>query len=115
MHNTIGHQGVSTLDVLWVFYLSQPKQIKKAFRDRLETQDETERQKKAQLAQWQTDLKNIRMLKSGWDNENAPCVAERLAKNPSLCFPAIASKALKGVGCLPMTDLGQILSRKFGS
>jgi hypothetical protein len=72
MRNTMSPKGVSTLDVLWAFYLSQPRQVKKAFRIRLENQDKAENEKTGQLAQWQVDLKDIRSLKVGWDDKNAP-------------------------------------------
>lgn len=110
MHNTTGHHGVSTLDVLWAFYLSQPKQIKKAFRDRLETQDETERQEKAQFAQWQTDLKSIRMLKTGWDNENAPRINRNAISHVNSFVKTLADAISHDVRLYP-TYLGGIMLR----
>lgn len=64
---TTRRQRVSNLDVLWAFYLSQPKQVRKAFRDRLESEG-----KVPNPMQWEKDLKDIRGLKENWDEEGAP-------------------------------------------
>ncbi|MBQ3619089.1 MAG: hypothetical protein II939_13125 [Bacteroidales bacterium] len=74
-------QRVSTLDVLWAFYQSQPKQVKSAFRNLLATQDAEQQKTKTPAAQWQTDLKEIRQLKKGWDGENAPCINKTAIAN----------------------------------
>lgn len=93
VQNTITRQRVSTLDVLWAFYQSQPKKIKIAFRNMLDAQDDTKT--KTQNAQWKTDLKEIRSLKAGWD-EGAPQIDKTAITNvnkfaESLC-QAIATK-----------------------
>lgn len=65
---TLQNQGISTLDVLWAFYQSQPVRVRKAFRNRLEAQEKDRKE----TFPWQHDLKEIRTLKDGWDGANAP-------------------------------------------
>ncbi len=48
VQNTIKRQKISTLDVLWAFYQSQPRQVKIAFRNMLETQDKADENKTLQ-------------------------------------------------------------------
>lgn len=74
LQNTISTPRVSTLDVLWAFYQSQPRKVKVAFRNLLETQDDTSPKQPRQRAQWKKDLREIRLLKDGWDDEGAPSI-----------------------------------------
>jgi len=102
--------GVSTLDVLWAFYLSQPKQIKKAFRARLENQDKAENEKTDQLAQWQVDLNEIRSLKVGWDDENAPRINRKAISHVDSFVKTLADPVSHVIRLFP-TYLGGIMLR----
>lgn len=53
--------------MLWAFYQSQPKSVRKAFRVRMDTEE-----KSADMLPWQRDLKKIKALKDNWDEEGAP-------------------------------------------
>ena len=64
--NTTTSSNISTLDVLWAFYQSQPKSVKKAFRSRMEREEMS-----ATLPIWQNDLNQIKALKENWDEEGA--------------------------------------------
>ena len=108
MHNTTGWQGVSTLDVLWAFYNSQPKLIKKAFRSRLETQEKSEEQQKPKLVQWKVDLKDIRLLKAGWDKENAPRISRDAISNVSNFVSTLSSVIANDIR-LFHTHLGAVM------
>ena len=83
VQNTITRQKVSTLDVLWAFYQSQPKKIKIAFRNMIDTQDEEKKQ--SPILQWQADLKGIRNLKEDWD-ENAQPINKTAIANVNKFF-----------------------------
>ena len=74
LQNTISTPRVSTLDVLWAFYQSQPRKVKVAFRNLLETQDNANTKQPRQIVQWKKDLREIRLLKDGWDDEGAPSI-----------------------------------------
>lgn len=110
MRNTMSLNGVSTLDVLWAFYLSQPKQVKKAFRARLENQDKAENEKTNQFAQWQVDLKGIRSLKDGWDDENAPRINREAISNVDSFVKTLASAVSHNIRLFP-TYLGGVMLR----
>ena len=67
---------IDTLDVLWAFYSSQPKTVRKAFRTRIENED-----KDTVLYQWERDLHEIKALKDDWDEEGARSVGQGVIKN----------------------------------
>ena len=110
MHNTMSPKGVSTLDVLWAFYLSQPKQVKKAFRARLEDQDKAENEKADQFAQWQVDLKEIRSLKVGWDNDNAPRINREAVSHVDSFVKTLVGAVSHNIRLFP-TYLGGVMLR----
>ena len=103
-------KGASTLDVLWTFYLSQPQQVKKAFRARLENQDKVENEKTDQLVQWQVDLKEIRSLKVGWDKENAPRINRIAISHVDSFVKTLADAIAQNVRLFP-TYLGGVMLR----
>ncbi|MBQ1697766.1 MAG: hypothetical protein II075_07765 [Bacteroidales bacterium] len=103
--NTITGQRVSTLDVLWAFYQSQPKKIKIAFRNMLETQDNTKKQNK--LSQWQIDLKEIRSLKAGWD-EGAPQINKIAIANVNKFAESLSQSVAEQIRLYP-TQLGAVM------
>lgn len=103
--NTITGQRVSTLDVLWAFYQSQPKKIKIAFRNMLETQDNTKKQNK--LSQWQIDLKEIRSLKAGWD-EGAPQINKIAIANVNKFAESLNQSVAEQIRLYP-TQLGAVM------
>ncbi len=103
-------KGVSTLDVLWAFYLSQPKQVKKAFRARLENQDKAENEKMGQSAQWKVDLKEIRSLKVGWDDENAPRINRDAISHVDSFVKTLADAVSQNIRLFP-TYLGGVMLR----
>ena len=108
MRNTTGQQGISTLDVLWAFYLSQPRKVKEAFRMRLENQVKAERQKKAPQSQWQKDLKAICSLKAGWDEENAPRISSEAISHVSSFVALLDTTIANGIRLYP-TRLGAVM------
>ena len=108
MHNTMSLKGVSTLDVLWAFYLSQPKQVKKAFRARLENQDKAESEKTDPFAQWQVDLRGIRSLKAGWDDENAPRINREAISHVESFVKTLADAVSHNIRLFP-TYLGGVM------
>jgi hypothetical protein len=110
MRNTMSLNGVSTLDVLWAFYLSQPKQVKKAFRARLEKQDKTEKVKTNQFAQWQVDLKGIRSLKDGWDDEKAPRINREAISHVDSFVKTLVGAISHNIRLFP-TYLGGVMLR----
>ena len=110
MRNTMSPKGVSTLDVLWAFYLSQPRQVKKAFRIRLENQDKAENEKTGQFAQWQVDLKEIRSLKVGWDDENAPRINRKAISHVDSFVKTLADTVSHNIRLFP-TYLGGVMLR----
>ena len=110
MRNTMSLNGVSTLDVLWAFYLSQPRQVKKAFRARLENQDKAENEKTNQFAQWQVDLKGIRSLKDGWDDENAPRINREAISHVDSFVKTLAGAISHNIRLFP-TYLGGVMLR----
>lgn len=110
MHNTMSSKGVSTLDVLWAFYLSQPKQVKKAFRARLENQDKAENERTDQLARWQVDLKDIRSLKVGWDDENAPRINRDAISHVDSFVKTLSDAVSHNIRLFP-TYLGGVMLR----
>jgi len=110
MRNGMNPQGVSTLDVLWAFYLSQPKQVKRAFRARLENQDKAENEKTDQHAQWQVDLKEIRSLKVGWDDENAPRINRDAISHVYNFVKTLAGAVSHNIRLFP-TYLGGVMLR----
>jgi hypothetical protein len=80
----ITRQRISTLDVLWAFYQSQPKKVKKAFRCMLESQDKAEQKNSTKpTKQWQIDIKEIKKLKVGWDGVEAPSINKKAIENVS--------------------------------
>ena len=110
MRNTMSPKGVSTLDVLWAFYLSQPKQVKKAFRARLKDQDKAENEKMDRFAQWQIDLKEIRSLKVGWDGENAPRINRDAISHVDSFVKTLADSVSHNIRLFP-TYLGGVMLR----
>lgn len=110
IRNTMSLNGVSTLDVLWAFYLSQPRQVKKAFRARLENQDKAENEKTNQFAQWQVDLKGIRSLKDGWDDENAPRINREAISHVDSFVKTLVGAISHNIRLFP-TYLGGVMLR----
>ena len=108
MNSTISQQGISTLDVLWAFYLSQPKQVRKAFRVRLELEDKQNTRKATQVAQWQKDLKSIRSLKAGWDEEGAPRINRDAIAHANQFLASLNSANAVGIRLFP-THLGAVM------
>lgn len=101
-------QRVSTLDVLWAFYQLQPKQVKTAFRNLLATQDAEQKKEKAPAAQWQTDLKEIRQLKNGWDGDNAPRINKTAIANVSRFANTLNDATAKLIRLYP-TYMGAVM------
>ncbi|MBO7462194.1 MAG: hypothetical protein J6T96_06325 [Bacteroidales bacterium] len=101
-------QRVSTLDVLWAFYQSQPKQVKTAFRNRLATQDAEQEREKSATFQWQTDLKDIRQLKDGWDGENTPRINKTAIANVARLANTLNAATAKLVRLYP-TYMGAVM------
>ena len=110
IRNTMSLNGVSRLDVLWAFYLSQPRQVKKAFRARLENQDKAENEKTNQFAQWQVDLKGIRSLKDGWDDENAPRINREAISHVDSFVKTLVGAISHNIRLFP-TYLGGVMLR----
>lgn len=105
VQNTITRQKVSTLDVLWAFYQSQPKKIKIAFRNMIDTQDEEKKQ--SPILQWQADLKGIRNLKEDWD-ENAQPINKTAIANVNKFAKSLDKTIASQIRLYP-TPLGAIM------
>ena len=93
---------VTTLDVLWAFYQSQPKRVRKAFRTKMEAEE-----KKAS-AQWQTDLKDIKALKENWDGEGARPVNRDAIRNAQKLMNMLTSIVALNARLYP-TSLGAVM------
>ena len=104
MYNTTRRQELSTLDVLWAFYLSQPKRVRQAFRSRIEQQDaeaETE-------ALWQQDLRSIKALKENWDEQGAPRINRQAISKTNKLMKSL-DKELSATIRLYPTPLGAVM------
>lgn len=98
------HAGVQVmpLDVLWAFYQSQPKSVKKAFRTRMEAEENKT------TAPWQQDLKEIKALKANWDEEGAPAINKAAIRNAQKLMGMISSEAASQMRLMP-TRLGAVM------
>ena len=94
---------ISTLDVLWAFYLSQPKSIQKAFQIRLAAEN-----KSSEIAQWQSDIKEIQALKANWDEEGAPKINSSAIRNTKKIMAMLTGEAAVHVRLYP-TRLGAVM------
>ena len=103
--NTIKRQKISTLDVLWAFYQSQPRQVKIAFRNMLETQDKADENK---TVQWRTDLKGIVSLKDGWDGEGSLRINKTAIAHVRK-FAAALNNSVSNLIRLYPTNLGAVM------
>ncbi|MCR5456110.1 MAG: hypothetical protein K6F33_14095 [Bacteroidales bacterium] len=108
LQNTKVKQKVSTLDVLWAFYQSQPKKIKVAFRNMLEAQDDAPTRHQRESLQWKLDLKDIRLLKEGWDDACAPCINKNAIANVNKFASTLDANVAKLVRLFP-TYLGAVM------
>lgn len=105
--STISQSGISTLDVLWAFYQSQPVSVRKAFRDRLEAQD---RNDSPEQLLWKHDLKQIRSLKDNWDGENAPRIS-RVAISHITKWISTVNVSVASLVRLYPTHLGAVMMK----
>jgi hypothetical protein len=92
---------------LWAFYLSQPKQIRKAFRNRLESEDKSDGRKRT-VMQWRNDLKEIRSLKENWDEEQAPPINSQVIAHVTAFVLSLDKHIANGVRLFP-TRLGAVM------
>jgi len=103
IRNISGQSGLSTLDVLWALYQSQPKSVKKAFRTRMEAEDNS-----VSTALWQKDLKDISALKDNWDEEGAQKINRVAIKNARKIARALDKETAALVRLFP-TSLGAVM------
>lgn len=94
---------VSTLDVLWAFYQSQPQRVKKAFRTRMEAEKKQELE-----VMWKKDLKSIKALDDNWDEEGAPKISRAAIRNTQKLMDAIEGDTAALMRLYP-TRLGAIM------
>lgn len=94
---------IDTLDVLWAFYSSQPKTVRKAFRTRIENED-----KDTVLSQWERDLHEIKALKDDWDEEGARSVGQGVIKNIERLMTMLGEGVSSAVRLYP-TPLGAVM------
>jgi len=107
LQNTISTPRVSTLDVLWAFYQSQPRKVKVAFRNLLETQDNANTKQPRQIVQWKKDLREIRLLKDGWDDEGAPSINRDAINNTIKIATSLTTYTAQLIRLYP-TPLGAV-------
>ena len=101
---TTNQQKLSTLDVLWAFYQSQPPQVRKAFLIRLESQKDLE----SHQAIWQHDLKEIASLKDNWDGNGAPRINKEAIQFARRLMKSLEIETANNVRLFP-TPLGAVL------
>lgn len=94
---------ISTLDVLWAFYQSQPPKVKKAFWIRMEAED-----KVSHGALWQQDLKEIKALKDNWDEEGAPKINRMAIRNVQKLMDSVPEGIAAQMRLYP-THLGAVM------
>ena len=103
MHYHGQQPGISALDVLWAFYQSQPKSVKKAFRSRMEAEAQPR-----PIALWQQDLKEIKALKDNWDEEGAPRINQTAIRNSLKLMKMLTDRIAGSVRLFP-TRLGAVM------
>jgi hypothetical protein len=103
VQNSTKQSGVSTLDVLWAFYQSQPKSVKKAFRTRMEAED-----KSAPVPLWKQDIKEMKALKENWDEEGAPAINRDAIRHSQKLMQMLTDGVAVKVRLFP-THLGAVM------
>ena len=103
IQDTNAQPKVTTLDILWAFYQSQPKRVKRAFRTRMEAEEDT-----TAPAQWQIDLEGIKALKENWNEEDAKPINRKAIRNVLRIMDMLATRVAADVRLYP-TPLGAVM------
>ena len=101
--NTATQQEVTTLDVLWAFYLSQPRRVKRAFLSRIEAEEHPVAE-----FQWFKDLKAIRALKENWDDEGAKPINRTAIREVQKMMNMLSSQTATKIRLFP-TPMGAVM------